>query len=362
MALHAVILAGGSGTRFWPLSTEGRPKHLLRLLGKRTLLEETAARLRGLVPPSRILVVTAKAQAREVRRLLPRLGEGAVIAEPMARNTAAAIALAAARVAASDPEGVLLVLPADHWIPDGPAFRRTMAAAAERARTARTLVLVGVEPDRPATGYGYLRIGRRTGRSGAVPVHRVDLFREKPDLATARRWLRAGGHLWNGGMFAWRADVFLEETAAFMPDLHEALVAAGAATGSAAALSKAYARCPSKSVDYGILEKSRRVEVVAAGFRWDDLGSFAALARHLPRDGAGNACTGRLLGVDARNVVAVAPDGHVTAVLGVEGIAVITTKGAPLVVALDRCEDVRGVAEAAVGCGGKRRGRGRRSR
>src|SRR5262245_2589967 len=154
MALHAVVLAGGSGTRFWPLSTRGRPKHLLALLGRRTLLEETVARLRGLVPPSRTVVVTAQGQAPEVRRLLRALPRDSVISEPRPRTTAAAIALAAARIAARDPEAVLVVLSADHWIPEGARFRRTMAAAAARARAARSLVLVGVAPDRPATGYG----------------------------------------------------------------------------------------------------------------------------------------------------------------------------------------------------------------
>lgn len=353
MALHAAILAGGSGTRFWPLSTGNRPKHLLALLGRRTLLEETAARLRGLVPPSRTLVVTARSQAAEVRRLLPRLPAGAVVAEPRPRNTAAAIALAAARVLAEDPGGVLLVLPADHWIPDAAAFRRTMAAAAERARTAGTLVLVGVEPDRPATGYGYLKVGGERGLSGGLAVRAVDRFTEKPDLRTAERRLRAGGWLWNAGMFAWRADAFLEEARRHLPDLHRALVASGAAVRGGAALARAYDRAPAVSVDYGVLEKSDRVEMVAAGFRWDDLGSFAALARHLPRDAAGNASRGRLLAVDARGVVAVGPEGHLTAVLGVEGLAVITVPGATVVVPLDRCEEVRALGEAA----GRRRRR-----
>jgi mannose-1-phosphate guanylyltransferase len=347
MALHAVVLAGGSGTRFWPLSTRGRPKHLLALLGKRTLLEETVARLRGLVPPSRTVVVTARDQAPEVRRLLRRLPRGAVIAEPRPRNTAAAIALAAARIAARDPDAVLVVVSADHWIPDGAAFRRTMAVAAARARKARSLVLVGVGPDRPATGYGYLRVGRRVGRVRGAPVRDVAQFTEKPDLATARRWLRARTHLWNAGLFAWRADVFLDELRLRLPALHRALVASGAATGGAAALRRAYDRSPSISVDYGVLERSDRVECVLAGFRWDDLGSFAALLRHLPRDRRGNAAQGgTLLAVNARGVLSVAPPGHATAVLGLDRIAVVTTPEATLVLPLDRCEEVREIVEA----------------
>lgn len=347
MALHAVILAGGSGTRFWPLSTERRPKHLLALLGRRTLLEDTVARLRGLVPASRTVVVTAAAQAREVRRLLPRLPRGAVLAEPVPRNTAAAIALAAARILRRDRDAVLLVLAADHAVPDGAAFRATLRDAAARARSARTLVLVGVRPDRPATGYGYILPGRETGRAGDGAVRSVKRFTEKPDRRKARRWLDAGRHLWNAGLFAWRADVFLGEVAAHLPDLHRTLVASGAALRGGAPLARAYGEVTGISVDYGVLERSHRVEVVEATFPWDDLGSFAALPRHLPRDGQGNAGRGDLVAHDARDVVAVAPEGHLTAVLGVEGLAVVTAPGVTMVCPLARAEEVRVLAEAA---------------
>jgi len=346
MALHAVILAGGSGTRFWPLSTPARPKHLLPLLGPRTLLEETARRLRGLVPPSRTVVVTARAQAAAVRRALPGRGYG-VIAEPRPRNTAAAAALAAARALERDRDAVLVVLSADHWIPDGAAFRRAMRAAAARARAAGTLVLVGVRPDRPATGYGWILPGRRTASVRGAAVRAVAEFAEKPGPARARRWLREGRRLWNAGLFAWRADAFLEEVRLRLPALHRALVASGAATGGPRALARAYARVPSISLDYGVLERSDRVECVEAGFRWDDLGSFAALHRRLPRDAAGNAARGDLVAVASRRVLAVAPPGHRVAVVGVSGLAVVVGEGATLVLPLDRAEEARRAAEAA---------------
>jgi mannose-1-phosphate guanylyltransferase len=345
MALHAVILAGGSGTRFWPLSTEGRPKHLLALLGRRTLLEDTAARLRGLVPPARTVVVTAASQAREVRRLLPRLPRGAVIAEPLARNTTAAVALAAARIARRDPEAVLVVLAADHAVPDAAAFRDTLRCAAARARAARTLVLIGIRPDRPATGYGYILPGDETSRVEGRAVHAVRRFTEKPDLRKARRWLEGGKHLWNAGLFAWRADVFLEEVERHLPETHRLLIASGAATRGGATLARAYADLENLSLDYGILERSRRVEVIEGTFTWDDLGSYAALARHLPRDDSSNAALSELVALDSRGVLAVAPRGHVTAVLGVEGLAVITAPGVTLVCPLSRAEEVRALAE-----------------
>jgi len=325
MALHAVVLAGGSGTRFWPLSTGRRPKHLLALLGKRTLLEEAARRLKGLVPPSRTWVVTARSQAAEVRRLLPSVR---VLAEPAARNTAAAVTLAAARILEGDRDAVLVVISADHWIPDGAAFRRTMRAAARRAEAAGTLVLVGVRPDRPATGYGYLRPGRRTGAG----VRKVARFTEKPDLARARRWLRARSHLWNAGLFAWRAGTFLGEVRRHLRSHYRAR------TGGAA-----YRSLDPISLDYGILEKSSRAEVVEGNFAWDDLGSFAALFRRLPKDRAGNA--GAPVAVDARGNLAVGPRGHVTALLGVEGLAVVTVKGATLVLPLRLSEEVRALAK-----------------
>lgn len=345
MALHAVILAGGSGTRFWPLSTPRRPKHLLALLGPRTLLEETAARLKGLVPPSRTLVVTAGEQSAAVRRLLP--APTRVLAEPRARNTSAAVALAAARIAVRDRDAVLVVVSADHWIPDGAAFRRTLAAAAARARDARTLLLVGVRPDRPATGYGYILPGPAAARVRGTAVRPVREFTEKPDLATARRWLRDGRRLWNSGIFAWRADVFLEEVRRHLPALHRALVSSGAAAGGPAALARAYSRAPSISVDYGVLEKSSRVECVEAAFRWDDLGSFAALHRRLPRDASGNAARGDALLLDCGDVLAVAPPGRRVSVLGVRGLAVVVTGDEVLVLPLDRAEEVRLVSGAA---------------
>jgi mannose-1-phosphate guanylyltransferase len=350
MALHAVILAGGSGTRFWPLSTKGRPKHLLALLGRRTLLEETAARLRGLVPAARTVVVTAKEQAAEVRRLLPSLPRGAVIAEPLPRNTAAAVALAAARIRARDRDAVLVVVSADHWIPDAAGFRRTMAAAAARARAAGTLVVVGVRPDRPATGYGYVLPGKVAARVKGFAVRRVARFTEKPGLATARRWLRARTRLWNAGMFAWRADAFLEEVRLRLPALHRALVASGAWAGGAATLARAYARAPSISLDVGILERSPRVEMVEAAFPWDDLGSFAALHRRLggtPHEGARSG--GGLLEIDGGGNLSVAARDHLTVVLGGSRLAVITTPKVTLVVPLDRAEEVRLVAKALRG-------------
>jgi mannose-1-phosphate guanylyltransferase len=341
MALHAVVLAGGSGTRFWPLSTGRRPKHLLALLGRRTLLEETAARLRGLVPPSRTVVVTAREQAAAVRRLLPSLPRSGVLAEPSPRNTAAAVALAAARIRARDPGAVLVVVSADHWIPDAAAFRRTLAAAAARARTAGTLLVVGVRPDRPATGYGYLLPGRTAARVKGFAVRRVERFTEKPGLAVARRWLRARTHLWNAGMFAWRADAYLEEVRRRLPALHRALVASGAFAGGPAALARAYARVPSISLDYGVLEKSDRVEMVEAAFPWDDLGSFEALLRKARGTGGGFQ-----LDVDGDGNFSVAPADHLTAILGLSRVAVITTPRATLVLPLDRTEDVRLVVRA----------------
>jgi mannose-1-phosphate guanylyltransferase len=345
--LHAVVLAGGSGTRFWPLSTRRRPKHLLALLGRRTLLGETVARLRGLVPPSRIVVVTGADQAAAVRRALPSLPAGAVLAEPLPRNTAAAAALAAARVRERDPDATLVVVSADHWIPDGAAFRRALGAAADRAARAGTLVLVGVRPDRPATGYGWILPGPAVGRSRGLAVRAVARFTEKPGPAAARRWLREGARLWNSGNFAWRAEVYLHEIQARLPALHRSLVASGAFARGGAALARAYRACPAISLDHGVLERSSRVEAVEGAFRWDDLGSYAALLRRLPRDRDGNASRGRLLALDSRGVLAVAPPGHLTAVLGVGGLAVVTVPGATLVLPLDRCEEIRRVAARA---------------
>jgi mannose-1-phosphate guanylyltransferase len=336
---HAVILAGGSGVRFWPLSRRRRPKQFLPLTGEISLLRATFERLLPVVPAERVWVVTGARLAARVRRELPEVARPHVLVEPAARNTAPAIHLAAVRAAREDRDAVLLVVPADAWVPRAGAYRRALAAALRAAETGSRLVLVGVKPTRAETGYGYIEPGKPLGRGGVRAVAR---FVEKPSAARARRFLAGGRHLWNCGIFAWRSEVFREAVERHLPDLAEAFARLPQGRLTAPALERAYAAAPSISVDHGILEHASNVAVVPATFPWDDLGSWGALER-LGR--GGSFARGRVVALDSPGLVAWAEKGTV-AVVGIPDAVVVHTPDATLVVAKDRAQEVRKVVEA----------------
>lgn len=350
---YAVILAGGRGERFWPQSRTAQPKHLLPIVGDRPMLAQTIARLAGLVPPERIVVLTSANQADAVRAACPELGPDQVWIEPMGRDTAPAVALAALYVAERSPGAALAMLPADQVVADEDAFRATLAAAFEVAESAATLVTVGIPPDHPATGYGYLKQGEVLGEAGGRPVHRVERFVEKPDRATAERYLAEGGFLWNAGMFIWRAEVVLDGLRRHAPDI--AAVAGRIATGLAAAgpnpaeraavLAREYPAFPKRSIDYALMEKAEDVRVLAATFDWDDVGAWPSLRRHLPEDASGNVVRGRAVLVDAKGNIVVA-GGRTVALLGVEDLIVVETADAILVCPRNRAQDIKRVVQA----------------
>jgi mannose-1-phosphate guanylyltransferase len=343
--LHAVIMAGGRGTRFWPLSRSRRPKQLLPIVSERTMIQETAARVRQLVPAERTWVVTAAELADEVAQQLAFLDRDRILIEPVGRNTAPAVGLAAAHLLARDPAAVMAVLPADHAIADEAAFRAALAAAATAAAQHGRLVTLGVTPSRPETGYGYIESGPVATRIAGLSCHEVVAFREKPDLDTAQRYLADGRHAWNAGIFVWRADIIRDEIAAHLPVLagalaDPALVAGGAR--AAAALAAAYAALEPISIDYGVLERSRRIWMLPIDCGWNDVGSWTALYDVRPRDAAGNAVAGEVVLADARNSV-VHAGGPLVALVGVEDLIVISTPDAVLVCARDKAQDVRQV-------------------
>lgn len=342
MNLHAAVLAGGSGTRFWPASTARVPKQFLPLTGGAPMLRVSVDRLLPLVPAERLCVVTSAATRDDVLALLPEVPPANVLGEPRGRNTAAACALAARWAAARDPDAVLVTTPADHFVEPATEFRELLLAAAERAADGGALMTLGLRPTFAATGYGWIRLGEPVAASRGRSVRVVESFVEKPDRERAERFLADGGHLWNLGLFAWRARTFLAALARHLPETAEALAAAD----DAAALAAAYERIPSISVDHAVLEKHDRVECLPCAFRWDDLGSFAALARHLPADAAGNAAAGPLVAVDAKGCVAWAEDGRMTALVGVEDLIVVHAHGVTLVAPLSRAEDVRKAVDA----------------
>jgi mannose-1-phosphate guanylyltransferase len=349
--IYPVIMAGGSGTRFWPLSRKDRPKQFLPLAGDAPLLAATVARLPPLAKARETYVVCGPAHAAAARRMLPSLPAGNFIVEPCARNTAPCVGLAALHVAARDPRGVIAMLPADHHVAKPKAFRDAVAAAAGLAANG-AVATIGIRPHRPETGYGYLKLGPRLSGRGrpksAGPAHKVERFVEKPDVVTAARYLADGGYLWNSGIFVFRADVILEEIGRAMPVLGEQLDAIGASLGTPAyarTLKRVFPDCPSISIDYGVMEKSKRIAVVPAEFGWSDVGSFAALPDVRPTDHLGNVAEGDALVIDGRNDVVVAVGGRPVAVVGIDDVVVVDAGDAVLVCRRDRAQDVRKAVE-----------------
>jgi mannose-1-phosphate guanylyltransferase/mannose-6-phosphate isomerase len=354
--IHAVILAGGAGERFWPASRREWPKPFMRVVGGRTLLEATLERAGRFAAADRIWIVCGAEHAAAMRSE-SGLERDRVLVEPSRRNTAMAVAWAAVRIAAEDPDAVMAVLSADHHIPDSRAFARAIKHCARAADRASVLLTLGVRPTRPDTGYGYIQQGEAIGAE-FPGLHSVKRFVEKPDLASARSYLARGDHLWNAGVFVWSARTFLEEVEAHAPELHLALapLSAHPRGRNRSAVEEAYDAAPSLPVDVAILEKSERVWTIPVDFAWSDVGTWASLAEEL---GVGKPVEGRRPSGSARpdadgNCV-VAGDvmlmdsranlvwgrHRVVALLGVEDLAVIDTDDVILVTKLDRSPDVR---------------------
>ncbi len=341
--LHAVILAGGAGTRFWPLSRAARPKPLLRAGGRDTLLAETLKRARRFAKGERVWLVCGREHAAAMREG-SGLPASRVIVEPRMRDTAAAIALAAHRVRAEAPDAVLAVLPADHRIPDVAAHAAAIRLAARAAQEARVLVTLGVRPTRAETGYGYIRIGRAEAKYPGL--HRAARFVEKPDAARARRFVAHGGYLWNAGIFIWSARVLLDELARHAPEIARPLAGLGNAAGRrgfAVAAERAFARLPSAPIDKVLLERSRRVWCLPVDFRWSDVGNWKSLAEELGvTESVTRIMQGEALVCDSGGNLVVGHDRPI-ALLGVTGLAVIDAGDALLVANLEHSGNVREV-------------------
>ncbi|MBK6941875.1 MAG: NTP transferase domain-containing protein [Planctomycetes bacterium] len=340
---HAVIMAGGSGTRFWPKSRARLPKQLLSLVTGQPLLVDTVVRLDGLFARERVRVITNSAYADASRALLDGVPARNVVAEPCGRDTAACIALAATLIDRDDPDAVVCVLPADHVVSPAADFRAAIARAIDVVRTRPDALLTfGVKPTRAATGYGYIERGDTLGSSRGVPFFRVASFREKPDAATAQRFVDSGQFSWNAGVFVFRARTMMHAIERHLPDLAAAVPAIADEWASTGSITQArYAELRKISIDYGVFEKERDVVVMEATFGWDDVGSFAALSRVLPHDSRGNAVVGSATVLDAKDNVVLSEPGHHVALLGVEGLVVVHTDDATLVCRRDDAERVK---------------------
>ncbi len=351
--LHAVIMAGGSGTRFWPRSRRARPKQLIQIAGPRSLLAATFERLKGAVPAKNIWVVTTRDLAAAIRKEVPGLAKENILAEPAGRDTAAAIGFAAVAVSARDPGAVLAVMPSDHTIHPAATFRRALASAARTVEAEDALLAFAVRPSYAATGYGYIEKGDAFEDSPAdLTVFRARLFTEKPDLATAKSYLKHGRFFWNAGIFVWRARTILDEIARHLP-AHGALLAeirkAWGTARAGAALAKAYPRFRKISIDYGVMEpaaRAGRVLMAPTSFRWDDVGSWVSLANHLPADAAGNVSEGLVVSIDSAGNIVSSEGKHLVATLGVRDLVVVHTPDATLVATREKAQEIKNVVAA----------------
>ena len=339
---YAVILSGGSGERFWPLSTPDRPKQFLSVFGGKSLIRQAVDRLRGLVPTEHILVVTAASLVKATHQELPELPRSNVISEPCRRDTAAAVATACGVVERlGGADAVAAILTADHLMRDVPAFRRLLADAARAAAATDDIVTMGVAPDYPATGFGYIQVGDPMPLRTKNVFHRAVRFVEKPDAKTAAKYLATGKYAWNAGMFVWKVSTMKAALLAGAPAL--AILEAAVADKKnriPAVLDTLYPQLPRISIDYAVMEKAKNILVSRAAFGWDDVGTWSAADRHLATDARRNVAKGNVALLDVTDSVAISEGPHV-AVLGVNDLVVVATKDSVLVAAKGRVQDLK---------------------
>jgi mannose-1-phosphate guanylyltransferase len=340
-----VIIAGGKGERFWPQSRAPRPKHLLPVVGTKPLLAQTIDRVKPLAPAKNIFVITSAVQEKAVRVVCKGIPAANIIAEPVGRDTAAAVGLAAAIVAARDPQGIFAVLPADHVIHDDKSYQADLKAAFAAAEADDVMVTIGITPTEPATGFGYIQRGEKWRSFNRRPVLRVKRFVEKPEQKVAEGYLASGDYVWNAGMFVWSVPVVERALAQHAPELDAALkpirIALAKKRPLAGVLKKAYPTLPKISVDYALLEKSTNVVVLSSSFDWDDVGAWPAVAKHFKPDATGNVSRGIALVEQGANNIVFSEGKHLVAVVGVDDLIVVHTPDATLVCPKSKAQEIK---------------------
>ena len=339
---YAVIMAGGGGERLWPVSTPKRPKQFVDVFGGKPLIRHAFDRLRGLIPPERVLVVTASRLVSMTRRALPDVPAANIVGEPCRRDTAAAVAVSCGLVARlGGPDAVGCILTADQLMKPERDFRATLKDAISAAAKFDSIVTMGIVPDRPATGYGYIECGRKVDAGTKTVFFSVKRFVEKPDEATAKRYLKAGRFRWNAGMFVWRARVMADAFAAAAPEFSPLIASVAAAKSVPALLRRVYPPLRAISVDFAVMEKAKNILVAESRFTWDDVGSWQAIPNHFPSDSCGNVCLGKTALLDAHDSIVVSSGSHLVAVAGLSDVVVVHTPAATLVCPRSCAQDVK---------------------
>ena len=347
--IYAVIMAGGVGSRFWPQSRERSPKQVLGIVGSGSLISNTIARIQPLVAPDKILVVTNKIQKDIIQKQVPSVPSKNVLTEPLGRNTAPCIGLAAKWISRYDPNAVMIILPADHIIRDTEEFLRVLRRAAYVAQESEALVTIGIKPTHPDTGYGYIQFEDSSEMNlySAEGIYRVKTFAEKPNLETAEKFLKSGDFLWNSGMFIWKANVILREIEKHIPELGEQLTKLEHAIGTEtyqSTLDRVYGVIRGISIDYGVMEKASKVFVAKGDFGWSDVGSWDEVVRLTPVDGEGNALRGTVITKDAHHNY-IDAGSKAVAIIGIDEIIVVTTDDAVLICKKGKSQDVKEVVD-----------------
>ena len=340
---YAVILAGGRGERFWPMSTHKRPKQLLSLVGDRTLIAQAVDRLEGFIPPERVFVITNADLVDETRKAAPDLPAENIVGEPMGKDTAAAAALGTALVAARDPRGVVCILTADHIIGKVKLFRQTLEESARLAASRPVIVTIGITPADPSTAYGYIETGAIAAQNNGITFFQSKRFVEKPPHEKAVEYVQGGRHYWNSGMFVWSVETFKNALVAHRPPLYammQRLLPEIGTPGFAAAFQREYDQLEKISIDYAVMEKADNILMARGDFAWDDVGSWTALENHFPKDDDGNTALGDIETVDCHGNI-VLSRGRLTALIGVKDMIVVQTDGVTLVCPKDRAQDIK---------------------
>jgi len=343
MDICALIMAGGKGTRFWPLSTEEKPKQFLNLIGNETMIQMTVNRILPIIPMEKIFVSTGEKYVDLVKEQLPNLPDRNIIVEPEGRNTAPCIALSAMVINRYFENSSMVVLPSDHLIKDEDKFREIIIEGSKFLEKNEGIVTLGMKPDRPETGYGYIKFGENINQN----IKKVDMFVEKPNLETAKRYLNEGNYLWNGGMFLWKSDYIIKEIKKHIPDTYEALHNIENIEESSLQeyINGNYYKTDSISIDYAVLEKSYNIYVILSEIGWDDVGSWEALERYKEKDENGNIIIGNIKAIDGKNNLLISSNNTVV-ISGLDNLYVIENDGKILIGKKNDLKNIKNLKEA----------------